>query len=201
MRQQHPRLQVAMFFSFVLIYSLPMQPRKLSSPSALQIGASTYQNKICLPSLLVLFAQTHQQTGFWEMDYAYVKAIEGPIVDGVGLGYPGFFALPGQVSRVLVVGRVVRVHACCRQAAAEAAAAARVVSGPVDNAFDRPADMRSLPQPPGASSCFVCVCMYVPPHPPVVDLFFLQALESEAAWSRFVRNGRVQLRCEVTDCE
>jgi hypothetical protein len=37
------------------------------------------------------------QTGFWEMDYAYMKAIEGPIVDGVGLGYPGFFALPGQV--------------------------------------------------------------------------------------------------------
>lgn len=37
------------------------------------------------------------QTGFWEMDYAYSKAIEGPIVDGVGLGYPGFFALPGQV--------------------------------------------------------------------------------------------------------
>jgi hypothetical protein len=32
------------------------------------------------------------------MDYAYMKAIEGPIVDGVGLGYPGFFALPGQVS-------------------------------------------------------------------------------------------------------
>jgi hypothetical protein len=27
----------------------------------------------------------------------YLKAIEGPIVDGVGLGYPGFFALPGQV--------------------------------------------------------------------------------------------------------
>jgi hypothetical protein len=40
------------------------------------------------------------QTGFWEMDYAYMKAIEGPIVDGVGLGYPGFFALPGQVSAV-----------------------------------------------------------------------------------------------------
>eukprot|EP00775_Hariotina_reticulata_P008852 gene8853-9031_t len=38
------------------------------------------------------------QTGFWEMDYAYMKAIEGPIVDGVGLGYPGFFALPGQVA-------------------------------------------------------------------------------------------------------
>jgi hypothetical protein len=37
------------------------------------------------------------QTGFWDMDYAYSKAIEGPIVDGVGLGYPGFFALPGQV--------------------------------------------------------------------------------------------------------
>lgn len=32
-------------------------------------------------------------------------------------------------------------------------------------------------------------------------LFTVQALESEAAWSRFVRNGRVQLRCEVTDCE
>lgn len=32
-------------------------------------------------------------------------------------------------------------------------------------------------------------------------LLLLQALESEAAWSRFVRNGRVQLRCEVTDCE
>ncbi|WIA35734.1 hypothetical protein OEZ86_004136 [Tetradesmus obliquus] len=63
------------------------------------------------------------QTGFWEMDYAYSKAIEGPIVDGVGLGYPGFFALPGQ------------------------------------------------------------------------------ALDNEGAWSRFVRQGGVQLRCEVLDCE
>lgn len=36
------------------------------------------------------------------MDYAYMKAIEGPIVDGVGLGYPGFFALPGQVSAELI---------------------------------------------------------------------------------------------------
>ncbi|KAF8057900.1 BTB/POZ domain-containing protein [Scenedesmus sp. PABB004] len=63
------------------------------------------------------------QAGFWEADYAYTKGIEGPIVDGVGLGYPGYFALPGQ------------------------------------------------------------------------------ALENEAAWSRFVRQGRVQLRCEVLDCE
>lgn len=47
---------------------------------------------------LVLFLQT----GFWEMDYAYLKAIEGPIVDGVGLGYPGFFALPGQVRPMCV---------------------------------------------------------------------------------------------------
>lgn len=42
------------------------------------------------------------QTGFWEMDYAYMKAIEGPIVDGVGLGYPGFFALPGQVGACIL---------------------------------------------------------------------------------------------------
>jgi hypothetical protein len=35
----------------------------------------------------------------------------------------------------------------------------------------------------------------------VVVLLSLQALENETAWSRFVRNGRVQLRCEVTDCE
>jgi hypothetical protein len=43
------------------------------------------------------FLSLWSQTGFWEVDYAYLKGIEGPIVDGVGLGYPGFFALPGQV--------------------------------------------------------------------------------------------------------
>jgi hypothetical protein len=39
-----------------------------------------------------------------------------------------------------------------------------------------------------------------PPHASTRSLQ-TQALESEAAWSRFVRNGRVQLKCEVTDCE
>lgn len=67
---------------------------------------------------------------------------------------------------------------------------------------------------------FVCIWMHFPPLQCCVSyaawllvhltvtldawralLFTVQALESEAAWSRFVRNGRVQLRCEVTDCE
>lgn len=71
----------------------------------------------CLCMLYVL------QSGFWDMEYVYSKSLEGPIVDGVGLGYPRFFALPGQ------------------------------------------------------------------------------ALDSDGAWSRFVRNGRISLRCEVLECE
>jgi hypothetical protein len=36
---------------------------------------------------------------------------------------------------------------------------------------------------------------------PLLLLLLLQALDNEGAWSRFVRQGRVQLRCEVLDCE
>jgi hypothetical protein len=57
------------------------------------------------------------------MEYVYSKGLEGPIVDGVGLGYPGFFGLAGQ-------------------------------------------------------------------H-----------LDSEAAWSRFVRHNKVSLRAEILECE
>jgi hypothetical protein len=46
------------------------------------------------------------QAGFWELDYAYSKAIEGPICDGTGLGWPGFFALPGQVRGVFTCTRL-----------------------------------------------------------------------------------------------
>jgi hypothetical protein len=59
------------------------------------------------------------------MDYLYSKALEGHIVDGVGLGYPGFFALGG-----------------------------------------------------GGGG-----------------------LDADGAWSRFARNNRISLRCEVYECE
>lgn len=63
---------------------------------------------------------TRAQVDFWA-EFAFSKALEGPILDGVGLGYPGFFAL--------------------------------------------------------------------------------SSLDSDAAWSRFARNGRVNLRCEILECE
>lgn len=64
-------------------------------------------NVICLQVYVVLLLQT----GFWDMDYAYMKAIEGPIVDGVGLGYPGFFALPGQVKTANAAPRANQIAA------------------------------------------------------------------------------------------
>ena len=33
------------------------------------------------------------------------------------------------------------------------------------------------------------------------SFFGVSDLGSDAGWARFVRNGRVQLRCEVSDCE
>lgn len=129
------------------------------------------------------------QTGFWEMDYAYMKAIEGPIVDGVGLGYPGFFAVPGQVrppplthaQATSLVRSSSNSDSCMgcatNRAVLQACARADFVNG-------------GAHAPPQSLSLVKLLCS-----------LWLQALESEAAWSRFVRNGRVQLRCEVTDCE
>lgn len=116
-----------------------------------------------------------------------MKAIEGPIVDGVGLGYPGFFALPGQVSielRPCVIVDFQSFSYTGLRYTVLLAGYGRAAGSPLLLCFDM------------LSHGCCCCCLF-----DVLLLLLPQALESEAAWSRFVRGGRVQLRCEVTDCE
>jgi len=69
---------------------LPSQPDD-SQPRNQQTDPTTNLAPILTSQRVVRFKANISalQTGFWDMEYAYGKALEGVIQDGVGLGWPG----------------------------------------------------------------------------------------------------------------
>jgi hypothetical protein len=152
------------------------------------------------------------QTGFWDMEYVYGKVRGHGGWGGLGVRRAGFFRRAGAQARSVcsAPGLTRRRRAPLPLQALEGVIQDGVGLGypgghgmPRRRRLSRHAQRLMPSRPSRPSPSTLNPHPPPPPPPPPPGYFALPSgqLDSDSAWSRFVRAGRIHLRCEILECE